>query len=307
MVSQLALFASCAATGALLQRGSAHGDLVRARLWQLNYAVVIPLAATYAFLSIELDLQLVRIVLCGLVAWWLTVGLAGAYAGLTGFDAPRRGALWLVGAFPNTGFIGFPLAHLVYGAKGLRLAVIYDQVSLVLPAIVLSTIIALRHGTTDERTPEVGRRSPWRDVLVSPPVWAVAVLLAIRATIEHRPLELTGLGEIVAAVVGPIGFLLLGLPVPLGGFTHARREVAATLGAVVVRIVAAPCLVWLVAAATRTHVPPALLLVAAMPTAFHALVVGRVHGLDVGVLRLGLLVSTTFMVGAVLAWMAASS
>ena len=122
MLGSLLLFAFCGAIGVLLQRG-AHGDVVRERVWAVNYVVFIPVAATYAFLTVDLDGALVAVMACALGAWWMTVALAGAYARLVAPTRPVRGALWLVAAFPNTGFIGFPLAHLAFGDDGLRLAI----------------------------------------------------------------------------------------------------------------------------------------------------------------------------------------
>lgn len=301
MLVDLLLFALFLALGLHLQRGP-RGAAVRERLWSINYVLLIPLAASFAFLTVDLDAQLVRVFACTIGAWWFTVGLAGLYARLVARTRPMRGALWLVGAFPNTGFIGFPLAHLAFGTDGLRLAIIYDQLSLVVPAIVVSTVIAHRHAPPDPDRPPAP--SAWRTILVSPPLWSVAVLLALRLTVVPEPLELDGLGAFVGAIVGPVGFLLLGLSLPLGGFTHGRREVLDVTGAIAVRILAAPLLVWIVARAADVDVPDALYLIAAMPTAFHALIIARLNGLEVTVVRLGVLASSVGVVGTTVAWVA---
>lgn len=300
MLVDLLLFAAFGVIGLHLQR-TPYGAVVRERLWTANYVLLLPVAATFAFLTVDLDRELLRVLCCTVLAWWLTVALAGLYAMVVSHTRPMRGALWLVGAFPNTGFIGFPLAHLAFGADGLRLAVIYDQVSLVIPAIVVSTIIAQRHATNG---PDDDAPSVWRTVLVSPPVWSVLVLLALRATIIPEPLELDWLGAFVGAIVGPVGFLLLGLSLPLGDYTHGRREVLDVAGAIAVRIMAAPALVWVVSHAAGVDVPGVLYLISAMPTAFHALVIARLHGLEVNVVRLGVLASSVGVVTVTVAWVA---
>ena len=299
VLGSLLLFALCGAVGVLLQRG-AHGDVVRARLWTVNYVVFIPVAASYAFLTVDLDGTLVAVMACALGAWWLTVALAGAYARLVAPTRPVRGALWLVAAFPNTGFIGFPLAHLAFGDDGLRLAIIYDQVSLVVPAIVVATIIAQRHVATDgESGPPT---SVVRTMLASPPLWTVAVLLVLRLTVVPDPLELDALGDVVGAIVGPVGFLLLGLSVPLSGFSHERREVVELGGAMAIRVLAAPALVWVVARVAGVDVPDAMYLIAALPTAFHTLVISRMYGLEVALVRLGVLVTSAVVITATVVW-----
>ncbi len=302
MLVDLLLLAAFGALGLWLQRG-AHGDLVRTRLWAINYAILLPIAASFAFLTVELDGTLVAVFACTVTAWWITVALAGAYGHLVARTRPMAGALWLVAAFPNTGFIGFPLAHLAFGADGLRLAIIYDQVSLVIPAIVVSTIIAQRHAAPSESEMPV-QPSAWRTIVTSPPVWSVLVLLVLRATIIPEPLELDALGTAVGAVVGPVGFLLLGLSLPLGGFSHGRREVAEVVGAISVRVLAAPLLVWAVAHVASVEVPDVLYLVAALPTAFHALVIARLYGLEVTVVRLGVLASSVGVVAVTVGWVA---
>ena len=305
MLLDLLLFAAFGALGIHLQRGS-HGDVVRERLWAVNYVVLIPVAAAFAFLTVEIDASLVQLFACSVTAWWLTVALAGLYARGVARTRPMRGALWLVGAFPNTGFIGFPLAHLAFGADGLRLAIIYDQLSLVIPAIVVSTIIAERHAaTSDAGAAAAATSSVWRSVVASPPVWSVTVLVALRMTIVPEPLELDALGAAIGAIVGPVGFLLLGLSLPLGGFSHGRREVADVVGAVSIRILAAPLLLWGVARIAGVDVPDEMYLIAAMPTAFHTLVISRLHGLEVTVVRLGVLASSVGVIGVTVAWVAA--
>ena len=300
MLVDLLLFAAFGALGLHLQR-TPRGDAIRARLWSINYVVLIPIAAAFAFFTVELDTQLAAVYACTVGAWWLTVALAGLYAHAVARTRELRGALWLVAAFPNTGFIGFPLAHLAFGADGLRLAIIYDQLSLVVPAIVVSTVIAQRHATT-AAAPDAP--SAWRTVLTSPPLWSVAVLLLLRATVVTEPLELDALGTAIGHVVGPVGFLLLGLSLPLGTFTHDRREVAEVTGAVAVRVLAAPLLVWGVGRAAGVDIPDALYLIAAMPTAFHALVISRLNGLEVTVVRLGVLASSVGVVAVTCGWVA---
>lgn len=303
MLLALLLLAAALVLGVQLQRRRPNADRVREFVWRCNFVVLIPLAAAYAFLSIELDRQLLGVIAIGVVAWWLTVLAAGGWARLVAPTRQTRGALWLVGAFPNTGFVGFPLAYLAFGTDGLRVAVIYDQVGLVVPMVVVATIIARRHA--DSPAPaDVADRSVVREALTSPPLVTVLAMLAIRATIVRDPIELDVLGQAIAQVVGPVGFLLLGLSIPLGGFTHRAAEVGATMGAVLVRIALAPALVWMIATAAGIDVPPALYLCAALPSAFATIVIARLHDLEVDIVRLGLVTSTAVVVAGTVTWVA---
>lgn len=303
MLLDLLVFAACAAIGVQVQRRRPDADRLRSLLWRGNFALLLPLAATYAFLSIDLDAQLLAVVACGVTAWWSTVLVAGAYARVVAPTRQVRGALWLVGALPNTGFVGFPLALLAFGHDGLRMAIIYDQVSLVVPMVVVATVIARHHAAEPAATSAVDR-SVMREALTSPPLLTVLVLVSLRLTVLREPIEVELLGRMIGIVVGPVGFLLLGMSLPLGGFVHRRREVLATIGAMLVRVVIAPAMVWVVSSIAGIEVPQVLYLLAALPTAFAALVVARLHDLEVEVVRLGLLGSTTVVMGATLAWVA---
>lgn len=303
MLDDLLAFAACAVLGVQLQRHRADADRIRELLWRANFAVLIPLAATYALLSIELDRTLLAVVGCGVAAWWLTVLIGGAWARLVAPTRQVRGALWLVGALPNTGFVGFPLALLAFGTDGLRMAIVYDQVSLVVPMVVVATVIARRHADPDSAR-AVEQRSVLREALLSPPLLTVLALLALRIGFVREPVELDLLGEVIGVVVGPVGFLLLGLSLPLGGFTHRGREVLAATGAMLVRVAVAPAMVWVVSTSAGVDVPDVLYLLAALPTAFAALVLARVHDLEVEVVRLGLLVTTVVVMGTTLTWVA---
>jgi predicted permease len=297
MAIDLLVLAGFLVLGIELQRRRADADRIRERIWNVNYVVLIPIAAAYAFLTIHIDRTLVAVVACGVAGWWLTVLAAGGWSRLVAPTREARGALWLVGAFPNTGFVGFPLAYLAFGADGLRLAVVYDQVSLVVPMIVVATVIARRHARADV-VADAADRSALREALTSPPLITVVAMLALRATLVPDPIELDLLGRAIALVIGPVGFLLLGLSIPLGGFTHRAGEVLATLGAVAVRVAVAPLLVLGVAWVVRVEVPHVLLLCAALPTAFMTIVISRLHDLEVEIVRLGLVISTTLVVAA---------
>jgi predicted permease len=301
-----------AVVGLRLQRLAA-GERIRLALWQGNYVVVLPVAASYAFLSIDLDRHLLTAVACSLAAWWLTVLASYVWARSVARTRSMRGALTLVGAFPNTTFLGYPLAHLAFGTEGLRLAVVYDQVSLVIPAIVVATIIARTHMRASASTDTETGAAPaepsaaavaGRLLATSPPFWAVVVLIVLRATVVRDPVDLDWLGTIVGHVVGPVGFLLLGLSLPLHGFEHDRRDVLEVAGASAVRLAVAPLLVWAVASITGTHVPHALYLASAMPTAFLALVAARNHDLEVATVRLGIVISTVAGVLGTVAYVA---
>jgi hypothetical protein len=80
-----------------------------------------------------------------LIAWGVMLGgaalsfLAGRVLGLEGKSLR---VFILATAFPNTGFLGYPLAYALFGATGLSYAVIYDQMGMFPIFITLGFFIA---------------------------------------------------------------------------------------------------------------------------------------------------------------------
>ncbi len=303
---QVLLFVACFVFGAWLQHGHARADAIRSRTWRANVAIVIPIAILYAACTIRLDRALAAAFACGVVAWWVTVAVAIGYGrAVEPRDARSRGALAMSAAFPNTGFLGFPLAQLAFGTEGLRIAVVYDALGPIVPAVVLSTAIARVHANAGAGA-DVGGVSRHRDTvwlavrtMASPPTAAIATGAILRMVVIDEPLDLHVLGSLLGPVVGSIGFLVAGLSIPLTRIVHDGREVLQVGGALVVRMLVAPLVLLGAGALVGVTIPPALLLCSALPTAVHALVIAREHGLATHVVRLAILASTAITLVAV--------
>ena len=185
-------------------------------VWILFFWTFSPVLVFVTFLNVDLDEGLGRALGAAILASWL-VGLGGyGYARLVAGARDERGALTLAAGFGNTGFVGFPLAQLAYGADGLALAVLYDRLSWLVPASSVSTAIARVHG---RREVEVSRRHRLRAVLANPPLHAFWLALVLRAAGVDVPGTATA-ADVVGAVIGPYGFFLLGLSLT---FARAAR------------------------------------------------------------------------------------
>jgi predicted permease len=99
-------------------------------------------------------------------------------------------------------------------------------------------------------------------------------------------------GSTAAALVGPAGFLLLGLSVPLERFAHGAVELRRAAGALGVRFVGGPLCLLVAAHVLGVGVPAAFYLLAAMPSAFHLLVLARVYDVRPRLMRLLVVGST---------------
>jgi predicted permease len=272
--------------GAACQRLRSSGR-VRDRVWLAYFWTVSPLLVFVAFSRLRLDSALALALASAVLASWLTGALAYGYAALVSSGRDERGALALGAAFGNTGFVGYPLAQLAFGHSGLAFAVVYDRVSWLLPASSVSASVARLHG---RRAPDVGARRPISAVLANPPLWALALALLLGAAGAVPPLGTAG--TVSAGLVGPVGFFLLGLAIPLDPPAHEGAELGRAAGAIAIRLAGGPLALLAVSTALGAHVPAVFYLLAGMPSAFHLLVLARVYELRPALMRLIVVAST---------------
>ena len=201
--------------GAAVQLAGAPPRL-RDLVWIAFFWTFSPVLIFVTFLTVDLDEGLGRALGAAILASWL-VGLVGyGYARLVSSERDECGALTLAAGFGNTGFVGFPLAQLAYGADGLTLAVLYERLAWLLPASSISTSIARLHG---RREVDVSPRHRLRAVLANPPLHAFWLALVLRAAGADVPGTDTA-EHVIGAVIGPYGFFLLGLSLT---FTRTPR------------------------------------------------------------------------------------
>ena len=270
-------------------------DRLRDAVWLGYFWTITPLLVFATFLTFRLDRDLLLAVAAAIVATWL-VALAGyGYAVLVATERDERGALTLAVGWPNTGFVGYPLAQLAFGDAGLSLAVVYDRLSWLLPSSSISTVVARLHGRNEV---DVSRDRPLSAVLANPPLLAMAGALALRAGGVSVPFVSEG-RSLAAAIVGPAGFFLLGLSLPLERIEHGRSELGLAAGALALRFAGGPLVLLAVGRLIGADVPGAFYLLAGMPCAFHLLVLARVYDMRPALMRLLVVGSTLPAVAAV--------
>jgi predicted permease len=280
--------------GLMLQRHPARERLLAA-LWFVSFYVLGPVTALYAFSVLPLERKTVLLAALVTGTLWCTLCVAYLYGFVAGRNLRERATLALPIAFWNTGYVGYVIARMFWGQHGFALMVFFDQVGYVVPAVVISTAIANSHGTADGRP--VGRTVA-RRLLLNPPVAGVAAGLALRLAGYPLP-HVDELGRVLGSSVGPFGFLLLGLALPLSGVALARGELHRGLAALAVRYSAAPLLLLLWGRLLGVAVPPVFYLAALTPAASHLLVLARVFSLRPALMRLLVIGSTALTLGGV--------
>lgn len=273
---------------------------VRERAWSAYFWTVTPTLVFTSFSTIRFDRELGLALVAAILASWLVIALGYAYAAAVASAHDERGALVLGAGFPNTGFVGYPLAQLTLGEDGLALMVLYDRLGWLVPSTAISTTIARLHGGREAGSVR-SRARHLRVVFVNPPLLAAAAAVSLRL----GSVDVTGwvdpLGRVAAELVGPAGFFLLGLVLPLEPTLHGAAELRKAAGVLAIRFAVAPLVLLGWGLALGTEIPAAFLLGAAMPCAFHLLILARVFDVRPQLVRLLVVGSTVPAVVAVVA------
>jgi predicted permease len=291
---KLALLLVALLVGLGLQRLRSQ-ERLRDLIWIFSFWLVIPVLVFATFLSFPLDSELVLAVAVAIASTWTLLALSFLYARLVTNERDEQGALMLAGGVGNTGFIGYPLAQLVFGQHGLSLAVVYDQLAFGVPMSSISVVVGRLFG---RRSVDTGRRSRLAAVLLNPPLWALAAALLLRVFGVHIP-HIRSVEDGAAAVVGPMGFLMLGISLPLEQVEHDLLEVARATGAMALKVGAGPLVLFVLGRAIGVQIPSTFYLLAAMPPAFHLLTIARVFDMRPALMRLMVVAATIPVVAAV--------
>lgn len=216
-----------------------------------------------------------------------TLALAYAVGAALRLPRPTRGALLLVGAFGNTGFLGYPLV-LALLPREFPTAILIDQfgmtIALYLGAVVVGAVFGASGTNAVEMAKAIGRfgRSP---LFLSLVAGSIARLVPWPHALTHVPLA-SALGETIMTCLGylgqgttPIVLLALGVALRPG----AARAYAVPIGAAcVLKLLACPLLMWLLCRGLglRGDVLTVSVLQSALPTAVMASVLCAEHDLS---------------------------
>lgn len=271
-------------------------ETLRERTWTAYFWTITPALVFYSFSTVGVDRELALALGAAVGASWLVLGISYAYAVAVSHERDERGALTLAAGFPNTGFVGFPLAQIALGNPGLALMVVYDRLAWLIPATAVSTAIARLHGNRDAG--KRGRRRLWL-LAGNPPLLAAVLAVGLRL----GDVDVSGiaepLGRSAGAIVGPAGFFLLGLALPLERPSHDLTELRRASGVLAIRFAVAPLALFTFGLVLGAEIPAAFYLGAAMPCAFHLLVLARVFDVRPHLMRLLVVGSTVPAVAVV--------
>ena len=250
------------------------------RIFYGYFHFLAPIVVLYAYTVVPADATTLLSLGAVIVASYAVLGI---------------GALALGSGFTNTVTLGYPVINAVFGTAGLALQVLFAQFMYLVPIVSVSTTIAAHYGNG---TRPRGVKGIARQIVNVPLVFAIiAVILRVSGfDIERFVAQPT---DWVVFAMGPIGFLELGLALPLDRVSHDIHDIWRAAGPIFIRLAIAPSLLFGVHLATGIQIPTVYYLSIAMPAAFHTLILARVYGLPGPMMRLIVVISSLIMIGAI--------
>jgi hypothetical protein len=216
-----------------------------------------------------LDMSMIKTPALAILVEALIVALAYLIGRLLRLDRPTTGALMIVSAFGNTGYMGYPVAKAAFpdDGRGVLTAVLFDNFGMRAGLITVGVAIA---------TSSAGAKFKWSSLtqFVKTPLFPAMVLGLVFREAKLPALLMDSLGYLAAATV-PLSMISIGLNISA---TSLREYPAPLVAAVVLKMLLFPVLMWLLldwADITGT-VAQAAILESAMPSAvFSGVVVSK--------------------------------
>lgn len=265
------------------------------RIFNFYFHFFAPIVVLFAYTVVPADATTLTGLAAVIIASYTVLGIGLLYARMAARDRGEQGALALGSGFTNTVTLGYPVVNAVFGPAGLALQVLFAQFMYLIPIVSISTTIAAHYGNgTRPRT--------WQGILrqiVNVPLVFAVIAVSIRAAgfdIEPYVARPT---DWVVFLMGPIGFLELGLALPLDRVSHDIHDLWRGAGPILIRLLIAPAVLLGIDLVLHAHVPRVYFLSIAMPAAFHTLILARVYGLPGPMMRLIVVISSAIMVGAI--------
>ncbi len=269
------------------------------RVTQLMLWVLLP---PVAFLNIA-ALELTAKVGAGIAFGYAAALLTGTIAYVLGthvlrLSRPAVGALMLVSAFANTGYLGLPFSAALFGLDDLPNAVAYDILVSAAGLLTLGFSIGAAFGTVAARPRERVASFFTRN----PPLLACA--LGLIAPEALAPAWAVDASQVVVFAILPLGFFVVGVTLAAEADEGAIRfppPLSPALGvALALKLLLAPAVVLALSQLVLT-VPDPYLVQAAMASAINAIVIAHEYGLDRGLAAAAIAWSTAIVVAAGLA------
>lgn len=249
-----------------------------------------------AVVQSEPTVSLLVIPLVALTVMLICVGIAYLLGRLLKLKSPTYGALILMSAVGNTGFIGYPLALELFGEKNFIRTVFYDIFGTVLFVFPIGILIAEKFGSRQDGPEKLNIA---KEVLTFPPLLGLLAALVLRNF--DLPAFVTGAVGFLAGAAIPLIMFTIGLSLEFSGIGKYKREIAAVSA---VKLFISPLLALALALGfdfSRLDIG-ILVLEASAPVFLFSLILGIRYRLDVDFIPPAIVVSTMLSMLTIPIW-----
>ena len=265
------------------------------RIFNFYFHFFAPVVVLFAYSVVPANETTLIALAAVIVASYIVLGLGLLYARVVARDRGEQGVLALGAGFTNTVTLGYPVINAVFGPAGLALQVLFAQFMYLVPIVSVSTTIAAHYGNGS-------RPRTWKGIvrqIVNVPLVFAVIAVIIRVAGFNIVPYVERPTDWVVFLMGPVGFLELGLALPLERVSHDVHDLWRGAGPIVLRLAIAPAILFVIHLAVGTHIPSVFYLSIAMPAAFHTLILARVYDLPGQMMRLIVVISTVIMISAI--------
>lgn len=299
VVSALGRLFALLAIGWALRRAGRVGPGTPDALTEVVIELTMPALIVSTLLGRTLDSAMLGAVVAGLAGLLGSLGAGILLAPWASSRPAVRGTFVLCAGFCNTGFLGIPVAHALWGpgSAGLSTAVMVDSFTTTLLLNTLGVFLALRYGSGGAFD-----ASALGKLVRQPMFLAVPLGFGLQALDAKPPGPVMDLLTLVGGATVPLVFLATGMRLRFQAAWRERRAVAAITA---LRFGLSPALALGVALAfgLTGEVGHQAVLEVATPTALMAPVIATRYGCDEELGPAVVAVTTALSPLALLAWL----
>jgi predicted permease len=239
--------------------------------------------------SIKISVTALSSMLGSLLLMWIAVQMLNV-------SRPQKGALLIAATFPNSTYMGLPVTAQALGDWSQAIVLKYDLFACTPVVLTIGILIAHHFG---ESTTEV---HPIRELAKVPPLWALALAIALNVANIPQPIAIHNGLTILAGGVVPLMLIALGMSIRWD--TLQLKYIPALLPVGVIALVIAPIIAYLTA--TALHLPATTLttavILAAMPTMIFGIVICERYQLDSKLYAAAIFLTTLLSIGTLTVW-----
>lgn len=168
--------------------------------------IVLPAIAVLYIPQIAISKALILPVLVAWIGFFLSWGVFSQIGKVKKWDRATIGCIIITAGLANTSFIGFPIIEALYGAEGLKIAVLIDQPGSFVLVSSFAIIVASIYGHKTKKKREITKK-----ILFFPPFFFFIIALGMNLLGVKAEGIAENILESFAQTLTPIALLAVGL------------------------------------------------------------------------------------------------